>query len=221
MRTTDQFGRPFLLDAHRVAELYRSGCSIAEIGSLLNTTPAAVRVALDRLNVPKRLMRGWKGRLRKCDHCGEEYVQHRNDQLYCSVHCKHVGDWAKTHNTGPRSCLKCGKTFTPRRFGGNAEYCSAKCWKDAHPNSCLTCGALCWGKPNGRFCSDTCRWYFYAAKHGLPKIRPGCEYCGGSMWHKIVFAKFCSDGCRDAYKMAGGTSTRGTRRGKRVGRWAA
>ena len=87
----------------------------------------------------KRIAEANRLPLRKCEVCGKEYQPHRKRQRFCSTECYKKNAWAtlKTYkdkrgkpdyvplSSTVRTCVICGKDFTPKR--NSQKCCSQEC----------------------------------------------------------------------------------------------
>ena len=122
------------------------------------------------------------GRIRKCDHCGKQYVAKHWNSLYCSKNCNRLSYNLRHSTKKPAqvvSCRFCGHTFS--KEGTRQVYCSAQCRTQAQRKGmaapqqglkpkykrvsdnikqCKTCGNNFSAKPPkqaAKYCSDFCR----------------------------------------------------------------
>jgi hypothetical protein len=141
------------------------------------------RCAKDASNAKKREHHGYYvrkfGEVKKCKHCGKEYVQRRADHLYCSVKCGKAEYCANKPKKERKKyqciCPVCGKAYVA--FSSAKKHCSVRCSQYAYRQAarankpvfvrhCLTCNVEFKTYSNvQKFCSSDCRYQASRARH--------------------------------------------------------
>ncbi len=155
-----------------------------------------------------------------CPACQKKFLPTRKSQMYCSTRCatkEYKKKWyiekkrsiiapaplakVKPQEIKPRTCIFCGKTFTPSK--GWARICSPECVRKYQESklvekTCPYCKKVFKAKKSTqKFCSRACQY------KGHTYISPGnllpraCEVCGEVFTPKTPAQKICSDECRD------------------------
>jgi hypothetical protein len=65
------------------------------------------------------------GQIRKCEHCGEEYLAKKRVQRYCSRLCNARACYEREATVREVKCAQCGAVFTSGR--SNARFCGRSC----------------------------------------------------------------------------------------------
>lgn len=103
-----------------------------------------------------------------CQVCGQEYVPNSNVQKYCSEDCSLAGRYNRSSRAG-YVCVQCGKSFV------------------------LPHGT---GKAHRLFCSDDCRFQWFALKKAAAAASPrACAVCGNEFRPKQSTQVTCSPEC--------------------------
>jgi hypothetical protein len=89
-----------------------------------------------------------------CEHCGKVFRRTHVKILnkYCSNDC-----WLAAIHPTTRSCVVCGKEFTPRSNRETNVCCSRECYRISACSKCKMCGKEFMGAPSQVYCSRDCQ----------------------------------------------------------------
>jgi len=164
----------------------------------------------------------WKRVKRICKWCGDEFVAPADavrlgQGVFCSRHCWYK--WSSKNRSGNNSpiwkggveklCAFCGRVFTVKQSrGGNARFCSHKCYSKSKvvsekERTCITCGKSFVQKRHegvGLNCSKECQ-----SNAATKQILRVCLQCGGEFTVNLYqveqgWGQFCTRKCHGKWK---------------------
>lgn len=130
---------------------------------------------------------------RRCVQCSTPFLAaaNRPERVHCSWACYKASRHAEV------ACVMCGKVFLTRTSEPRQRYyCSRECHDRDTQNSlrtCERCGAIYWGTPTSRYCSEACY---------RPPQTFTCLTCGKetrTQPSRMPSTRFCSPQCYRRY----------------------